>query len=113
MFLNLTTALLGVSLAVAILVLVRQDHLRLNLGLFWIGAAAAAALFGAWPGFIDRVAVVLGIGYPPALLLLCAVIVLFVKSLQSDIELTRIERQLRRVNQRLALYEADRDEQAN
>lgn len=113
MSLNLTTALLGLGLAVVILVLVRRDHLRLNLGLFWIGAAVAAALFGAWPGLIDHVAMALGIAYPPALLLLCAIIVLVIKSLQSDIELTRTERQLRRVNQRLALYEADRDDDAN
>ena len=105
---HFTTALLGLGLAVVILFLVRRDHLRLNLGLFWIAAAVAAALLGAWPGLVDRAAAVLGIAYPPALLLLCAVIVLLIKSLQSDIELTRTERQLRRLNQRIALLEVDK-----
>lgn len=105
--LNFTTAFLGVGLALLILTLVRRDHLRLNLGAFWILVAIAAAVLGAWPGLLDRIARLVGIGYPPALLLLGAVIVLFVKSLYSDIELTRTERLLRRLNQRLALYEAE------
>lgn len=104
---NLTTTLLGISLASAILVLVRRDHLHLRHGMFWIAVAALAALLGAWPALIDRLAAVAGISYPPALLLLVAVIVLFVKTLQSDIEVTRNERQLRRLNQRLAMYESE------
>lgn len=105
--LNFTTTLLGIGLAAVILILVRRDHLHLRQGLFWIVVAALAALLGAWPALIDRLAMIAGISYPPALLLLVAVIVLLVKALQSDIEITRIERQLRRLNQRLALHEAE------
>lgn len=108
--LNQTTALLGVGLAVAIVMLMRRDHLQARHGLFWMIVAAAAAVLGAWPGLIDRLAASIGISYAPALLLLGAVIVLLVKSLQSDIELTRIERQLRRLNQRLALTESENSE---
>lgn len=110
--LNLTTLLLGLGLATAIFFLIRLDHLRLGHGAFWLLVAAAAAVLGAWPGLIDRLAALIGISYPPALLLLAAVMVLFIKSLQSDIELTRAERRLRRLNQRLALYEAERGERA-
>lgn len=110
MSLNQTTALLGIGLAAVIIVLMRRDHLHASHGVFWIVAAAAAALFGAWPGLIDHVATVIGINYPPTLLLLGAVSALLLKCLQSDIELTRIERQLRRLNQRLALYEANQDD---
>lgn len=108
--LNFTTALLGSGLALVIVVLLRRDHLQASHAVFWIAAAAAAALLGAWPGLIDRIAAFSGISYPPALLLVGAVCVLLLKCLQSDIELTRTERQLRRLNQRLALYEADRED---
>lgn len=104
--LQLTTALLGVGLAAAILLLVRRDHLYLLHGLFWVSVAAAAALLGAWPGLIDRLAGVAGITYPPALLLLLAVLVLFIKALHGDLVNTRIERDVRRLNQRLAMLEA-------
>ena len=105
--LQLTTALMGIGLAALILLLVRRDHLYLMHGLFWVLVAALAAVLGAWPGLIDRLASVAGISYPPALLLLLASIVLFIKALHSDMVNTRIERDVRRLNQRLALLEAD------
>ena len=105
--LQITTTLLGLGLAVVILLLVRRDHLYLLHGLFWVAVAGAAALLGAWPGLIDRLASVVGISYPPALLLLLACVVLLVKALHSDMVNTRIERDVRRLNQRLAMLEAD------
>ena len=105
--LQLTTALMGMGLAALILLLVRRDHLYLIHGLFWVLVAALAAVLGAWPGLVDRLASVAGISYPPALLLLLASVVLFIKALHSDMVNTRIERDVRRLNQRLALLEAD------
>lgn len=105
--LQVTTTLMGIGLAVLILHLIRRDHLYVMHGLFWALVAAAAAVLGAWPGLIDKLAVLVGISYPPALLLLLASIVLLVKSLHSDIVNTRIERDVRRLNQRLALLEAN------
>ena len=105
--LQVATALMGIGLAFVILHLIRKDHLYVMHGLFWVLVAAAAAVLGAWPGLIDKLAVLVGISYPPALLLLLASIVLLVKSLHSDMVNTRIERDVRRLNQRLALLEAD------
>ena len=99
--------LLGIGLAAVILLLVRRDHLYLLHGLFWILVAGAAAVLGVWPGLIDRLAVVVGISYPPALLLLVAVVIVLVKTLHTDIVNTRVERDVRRLNQRLAILEAD------
>jgi len=104
--LQVTTALMGIGLAVLILHLIRRDHLYVMHGLFWVLVAGAAAVLGSWPGLIDKLAVLLGISYPPALLLLLTSIVLLVKALHSDIVNTRIERDVRRLNQRLALLEA-------
>ena len=105
--LQVTTERMGIGLAFVILHLIRKDHLYVMHGLFWVLVAAAAAVLGAWPGLIDKLAVLVGISYPPALLLLLASIVLLVKSLHSDMVNTRIERDVRRLNQRLALLEAD------
>ncbi|MDD2923804.1 MAG: DUF2304 domain-containing protein [Rhodoferax sp.] len=103
--LQITTSLLGLGLAFFILFLVRRDHIYISHALFWIGIAGLAALLGLWPGLIDRIASWVGISYSPAALLLGAVVVLLVKSLYSDITHTQLERQLRRLNQRMALME--------
>jgi hypothetical protein len=105
--LQATTALMGIGLAVLILYLVRRDHLYLMHGLFWVFVAAAAALLGMWPGLIDGLALLLRISYPPALLLLFVCIVLLLKALHVDMVNTRIERDMRRLNQRLAILEAE------
>lgn len=107
--LQITTALLGVGLAGLILLLLFRDHLHPLYGLFWMMVAFAAGVLGLWPGSINFLASIAGISYPPALLLLIAVIVLLVKSLYADIVNTRIERQVRRLNQRLAMYELKRE----
>lgn len=105
--LHITTTLLGLGLAVAIMWLLRRDHLHVMHGLFWLLVAALAALLGVWPGLIDKLAVVAGISYPPALLFLAAAMVLLIKALHADILNTRMEREVRRLNQRLALLELD------
>jgi hypothetical protein len=105
--LQLTTTLMGIGLAALILYLIRRDHLYVMHGLFWVLVAGAAAVLGAWPGLIDRLAMVLGVIYPPTLLLLLVSMVLLIKALHSDMLNTRIERDVRRLNQRIALLEAD------
>lgn len=104
-----TTTLLGAGLAASILYLIRRDHLYLMHGLFWGVIAVATAVLGAWPGLINHLAAWTGFAYPPALLLLLACIVLLVKALHADMLHTRVERDLRRVNQRVALLEAELD----
>ena len=105
--LQVTTTFIGIGLAALILYLIRRDHLYLMHGLFWVVVAVAAVVLGVWPGMINRLAAVLGISYPPAMLLLLASIVLLIKALHADMVNTRIERDVRRLNQRLAMLEAD------
>jgi len=104
---HLVAALIGFGLAGAILYLVRRDHLYLRDGLFWIVVALASVVMGAWPRIIDVVGGWVGIAYPPAFLFIVAILVLLVRSLIADITTTRLRRDLRRLNQRMAMYEAD------
>lgn len=115
---QITTAVLGVLFAAVILFLIRGDRLYLRLGLFWFVLALLAVLLGVWPRTMDNLAIKLGIQYSPALLLVCAVCVLFIKALHADMVNTRIERQVRRLNQSLALLHikaqaADEDKPAD
>jgi hypothetical protein len=106
----LVVAVLGIGLALTILTLIRRDHIQLRQGLFWIVAAAASLLFGIWPGLIDRLSQAAGIAYSPALLFLVAIVVLILRALFTDIALTQIRRDLRRLNQRIALSESRDDD---
>ena len=101
----LTVLVMGFGLAGVILYLVRRDHIYIRQGVFWIVVAVMSSIFGIWPSLIDVVGGALGVAYPPTLLLLVAIVVLVVKALYSDIALTKVRRDLRRLNQRIALLE--------
>ena len=102
-----TVLITGVALAAVILYLVRRDHLYIRQGLFWIVAAVGSLAFAIWPRLIDSLGGLLGIAYPPTLLFLAAILVLVVKALLADISVTKLRRDLRRLNQRMALLEAE------
>jgi hypothetical protein len=104
---HFTVLVAGVGLAAVILYLVRRDHLYIRQGIFWISAALLSLGFAIWPSLIDSLGALLGIAYPPTLLFLGAILVLVVKALFADIALTKMRRDLRRLNQRIALLEAE------
>lgn len=104
---HLTTGLLGAGLACTILYLIRRDHLYLGDGIFWIVVAIAALVFGFSPTLIDRLAVFVGIAYPPTLLLIVAIAVLLIKVLHADILSARMRRDIRRLNQKIAMVEIE------
>ena len=110
---QITTTILGVLFAAVILYLIRGDRLYLRLGVFWFAVAMLAILLGVWPRMLDQLADHLGIRYSPTLLLVCAVGVLFIKSLHADMVNTRIERQVRRLSQSLALLSIKNQQSIN
>lgn len=101
----LTVLVIAFGLAVTILYLVRRDHIYIRQGFFWILVAAITMLFGIYPETIDVLGGLLGVAYPPTLLFLAAIVVLLMKALLGDIALTKVRRDLRRLNQRIALLE--------
>lgn len=104
---QITVLVMAIGLAVGILYLVRRDHIYIRQGLFWIVVAVLSLALGAWPVAIDYIGEELGVAYPPTLLFLVAIIVLMLKGLLGDIALTRLRRDMRRLNQRIALLEAE------
>jgi len=104
---HLTVIVMGLVLAIGILYLVRRDHLYIRQGLFWIAVAFVSLGFAIWPRAIDTLGALFGIAYPPTLLFLGAILTLVVKALFADISVTKLRRDLRRLNQRIALIEAE------
>ena len=105
--LHLLMGALGVGLGVAILLLVRRDHLYIRHGVFWMAVALGSVVLGVWPNLVDRIGEVTGVAYPPALLLLLAVIMLIIRAVIVDIAFTRLRREVRLLNQKIALMESE------
>jgi len=112
------TAFLGIVTAFIIFFLVRRDLLHLKHSIFWILIALVVLFFGLFPNINIKLAHLLGIQYAPILPVLLAILILFVKTLVQDIELSDKEKKLRRLAQELAilkksLFQKPEDETLN
>lgn len=102
---QLISAVIGIAIGVTIIVLIRKNHLHSGYAAWWLLTAAAILTFGMFPELVDKVGYLLGVAYPPVLLIIIGVCVMLVKVLIMDIERTKQEQKLRRLVQRLALLE--------
>jgi uncharacterized membrane protein len=103
----LTSAALGVLLAVGILWLVRGDRLHGSYALWWLLVAIGSLVVGFFPRLIDWLGIKLGVNYPPMLLVLVALVAILLKLLGVDIDVTRRERRMRRLLQKVAILELE------
>lgn len=104
---RITAGVLGLSIAAAIIFLVRRDHMHGPYAMWWLFVALTAGFLGVFPTSLDVAAEFLGIGYPPTLAFVGIIGLLLIKVLIMDIERSRHERMLRRMVQRMAILEAE------
>jgi hypothetical protein len=107
MTLPLTAMALGLGLALGILWLVRRDQLHGSYAIWWLLLALVALLLGLFPGLVDWVGARFGVAYPPMLLAVVAIIAILLKLVAVDIDVTRRERRLRRLVQKVAILELE------
>ena len=101
-----TTAIIGLMIALIILFLIRRDILHVKRSLWWIGIAVLIVFMGFFPLPIAQFGVLLGVNYPPILILTVGVGFILIKILSMDLERSRQERMLRRLTQKIAMLES-------
>lgn len=101
-----TTAIIGLMLAIVILFLIRRDILHVKRSLWWIGIAILIIIMGFFPLPIAEVGILLGVNYPPVLILTVGMGFILIKILSMDLERSRQERMLRRLTQKIAILES-------
>jgi hypothetical protein len=100
-----TTAIIGIVVACIILLLIRRDLLHVKRSLWWISMALLIVFMGFFPLQIAQIGVLLGVNYPPVLILTLGIGFILIKILSMDLERSRQERMLRRLTQRMAILE--------
>ena len=96
---------LGVITALIILHLVRRDHLHTRYALWWLPTAFAIAILGVFPRITDHIGRLLGVHYPPMIVVVVGFLLITLKVLLMDVERSRNEVKLARLAQRMALLE--------
>jgi len=100
-----TTAIIGLMIALVILFLIRRDILHVKRSLWWISIALLIIVMGFFPLKIAAFGVLLGVNYPPILILTVGLGFILIKILSMDLERSRQERTLRRLIQKIAIVE--------
>ena len=88
---------------------VRRARLRSRYSLLWLTICFALVPLAAFPGLLDRVAVRLGVSYPPALILLVSVAFLFLLMVQLSWETSRADDRLRILSDEVSMLRAELD----
>lgn len=104
---QITSAILGVALAGAILFLVRRDHLHGPYAVWWFGVAAATFVLGVFPGTVVWLGHVTGIVYAPVLPIIVGLSLVLIRLLKLDVDRSKQERRIRRLTQKLAILEQE------
>ncbi len=109
---QVTSAILGIFLASTILWLIRRDYLHSRHALWWLLIALMVMLLGIFPTIIDKLALQLGVNYPPTLLFILGMGMILVKVISIDLHQSSQEKKIRSLAQRLAILEGENFEGA-
>lgn len=104
---QITSAVLGIALAGAILFLVRRDHLHGPYAVWWFAVAAATFVLGVFPHVVVWLGRETGIGYAPILPIIVGLSLVLIRLLKLDIDRSKQERNVRRLTQKLAILEQE------
>jgi hypothetical protein len=96
----------SVTLLALVIELVRRKRLTEEYSFVWIGCALALLVMALGRSILDRVALALGIYYPPAALLLVLILFVFVVSLSFSVVVSRQRQQIERLIEDAALLDA-------
>ena len=99
------SASLAAVVVLAIFWLLRRDRLPVMHSLWWLSVAGLIAALGLFPRLIDRAAEWVGVAYPPSLLFIVAILVILIKVLLEDIDVSHDRRRLLRLAQKVAILE--------
>ena len=95
------------ALLVIVLELVRRRKLTEEYSLLWLVCATALLLFSVWREALHLAAGLLGVHYPPAVLILVLVLFVFLVSLYFSVVVSRQRQQIEHLVEELALMDAD------
>lgn len=101
------TAATGLSFLLIIVYMIRRDYLHPHYSLWWLFIGICISLFGMFPKLSDLVAPLLGVRYPPILVMIAGLVVIFFKSLISDIERTKNRAMLRKLTQEVSILKEE------
>jgi len=96
----------SILLMIVIFELIRRKKLREKYSLIWFSASLVMILFSLWRDLLDRVALLLGVAYAPALLFLVAMFFGMILLIHFSIVISELTEKNKTLAQEIALLKA-------
>ena len=100
----------AVAFFLAVFWLIRRDSILVGAAFRWFIIAILALVLGIYPKISDFLAGLLGIAYPPILPIIIACLLLLLKALFVDIQLSKLKLKQDRATQKMAILEHELEE---
>ncbi len=108
---SIVAALASLALLVVVFELIRSRRLRERYALLWLLTAVVMLVFSLWRSGLGRLSSAIGVAYPPTALLAIASLFILAVLLHYSTVISRLSDQNTILAQRLALLEAQVEEQ--
>ena len=95
-----------IILFLIVLELVRRKRLREDYSLLWLGTFGVLLILSLWRGFLDHIANLLGIFYPPTALFVIGFALLLIVMIQFSVVISQLASQNKKTAQHIALLTA-------
>ncbi|HOB52429.1 MAG TPA: DUF2304 domain-containing protein [Acidobacteriota bacterium] len=105
-FVQIFTTVINGLLLLAIIHFLRREKLKEKYSLLWLAAIVCIQVLILSEGWLNRLAQLVGIYYPPSLVFYLAILFLFAIMLHQGLAMSKLTRQNQVLAQRLALLEA-------
>lgn len=103
--LGLFSVVVAVLMVLVIFWLLRRDRFPIMHSVWWLSVALLVLLLGFFPQLIDHAASWVGITYPPSLLFIVAILVLLIKALLEDVDVSHDRRRILDLVQKVGMLE--------
>lgn len=96
----------SIALFAVVIDFIRRGLLKEKYSVLWLASAISIIILSFWKSLLDRVAVMIGVGYPPSLLFLVAFIFILLIILHFSVAISVLHERNKTLTQELTLLKA-------
>ena len=100
---QIIAVIFSVSLLIGIVDLIRRGMIKEQYALLWLASAVILLILSVWRGLLDKIALAMGIAYPPSFIFLVAFLFLLLIVLHFSVIISDFSEKNKRLSQEVAI----------
>ncbi len=104
------TTITGLLIVLILIILTRRAKLHTLHLIWWLAVIIGISVLSIYPKIVDKIGLILGIGYPPIIICILGLGAILVKLLTMDMYITKNEIRYKKLAQKLAILEKEMED---